>query len=159
MSLHAEQFFTSVLPHQLDGAVIGQAFYAPALDLGFRLRIDFHETIRQHTYSGLRMTVIHPDKGQLDAVVATFADHGTFHARDLRNNTRPGSSGYATIRDFPHDEERRPWQGGDFTTLADTVHRYARIWGIPAPQPAPHRAQRTAPAPTPSQTRRHHSHL
>ncbi|MFI6289365.1 hypothetical protein ACIBCM_32250 [Streptomyces sp. NPDC051018] len=152
MPLHAEQFFTSVLPHQLDGSVIGEAFYAQVPDQGIRLRIDFYETIHQHTYGGLRLSAIHPDQGQLDAVTLSFADHGTFRARDLRTGTRPGTSGYATIRDFPHDEEHRPWQGGDFTTLADAVHRYARIWGIPAP--AGRKAPRaTAPAPAASRVR------
>jgi hypothetical protein len=154
LPLHAEQFFTSALPHQLDGAVVGDSFYAPAPDLGIRLRIDFYETIHQHTYGGLRMSVIHSDKGQLDAVILSFANHGTFRARDLRTGTRPATSGYATIRDFPHDEEHRPWQGGDFTTLAHAVHQYARIWGIPAPEPAGRKASRTtAPAPAASRIR------
>ncbi|MGW4204197.1 hypothetical protein [Streptomyces sp. NPDC004726] len=148
MPLHAEQFFTTALPHQLDGSVIGGAFYAQAPDLGIRLRIDFYETIRQHNYGGMRLSVIHFDKGQLDAITLSFADHGTFRARDRRNGTRPGTSGHATIRDFPHDEEHRPWQGGDFTALADAIHRYARIWGIPAPEPASRKDPRTtAPAP------------
>jgi hypothetical protein len=154
LPLHAQQFFTSALPHQLDGSVIGGALYAQAPDHGTRLRIDFYETIHQHTYGGLRLSVIHPDQGKLDAVTLSFADHATFRARDLRTGTRPGSSGYATIRDFPHDEEHRPWAGGDFTTLADAVHRYARVWGIPAPEPARRRTPRiTAPAPAVSRGR------
>ncbi|MFI1890253.1 hypothetical protein [Streptomyces jumonjinensis] len=154
MSLHAEQFFTTVLPHQLDGSVIGDAFYAQAPDRGIRLTIDFYETIHQHTYGGLRLSVIHPENGRLDTAILSFADHGTYRDRDLRTGTRPGTSGYATIRDFPHDEEHLPWASGDFTTLADAVHRYARIWGIPAPEPAGRKVPRTtAPAPAVSRIR------
>lgn len=98
--------------------------------------------------------MIHPETGRLDTAILSFADHGTFRARDARNGTRPGTSGYATIRDFPHDEKHRPWAGGDFTTLADAVHRYARVWGIPAPEPASRKAPRTsAPVAAPSPVR------
>ncbi|AZK97067.1 MULTISPECIES: hypothetical protein [Streptomyces] len=150
MSLHTEEFFTTALPHRLDGSTVGDAFYAQAPDRGIRLRIDFYET-RQHTYGGLRLSVIHPEKGRLDTAILSFADHGTYRARDLRTGTLPGTSGYATIRNFPHDETHRPWKGGDFATLADAVHRYARTWGIPLARPAARTAPRTtAPAATPS---------
>ncbi|MFE4780550.1 hypothetical protein ACFRI7_11630 [Streptomyces sp. NPDC056716] len=154
MPLHAAQFFSEVLPHRFDGTVVGNAFYAEAPDRGLRLRIEFYETIQADVYGGLRLSLIHPERGKRDVVTLSFADHGTFSARDQRTGTRPGFSGYATIRDYSRDTEHRPWAGGDFTTLADAVHRYARLWGIPTPQPiSPTLRRSTTPASAPSRPR------
>ncbi|WP_406401948.1 hypothetical protein [Streptomyces uncialis] len=149
MSLHAEQFFTQAFPHRLDGAVVGNSFYAaspPGSQL--RLRIDFYETIYQHKYGGLRLTVLHPDKGTVDVIALSFKDHGTFRERDT---TRTYDQG------FVHaglGGTEPPWKGGDFTHLAQAVRTYARMWGFPASEPTVRSAQRAASLlPAPSRVR------
>ena len=44
--------------------------------------VDFSRTIRENEYDGLRLAVVHPEKGDVDAVVLTFDEHDTFTRRD-----------------------------------------------------------------------------
>lgn len=149
MSLHAEQFFTEAFPHQLDGAVVGNSFYAaPPPGSQIRLRIDFYETIYHQKYGGLRLSVLHPDQGKIDTIALSFKDYGTFRARGTSR---------INDRDVVHaglGGSEPPWKGGDSTSLAHAVHTYAGMWGYPAPDPAVRSTKRaTAPAPAPSRVR------
>ncbi|MFI1886010.1 hypothetical protein [Streptomyces jumonjinensis] len=149
MSLHAEQFFTSGFPHQLAGVVIGNSFYSQAPDSGHRLRIDFYETITQHKYGGLRLSVIHPDRGKIDTLALSFKEYGTFRARDAASGTYDRD----VVHAFPGGAEP-PWRGGDFTSLVHAVHTYAGMWGFPAPDLTARPSSRVAaPAPAPSRVR------
>ncbi|WP_329025819.1 hypothetical protein [Streptomyces sp. NBC_00690] len=124
--------------------MVGNSFYVtPPPGSHRRLRIDFYETIYQHKYGGLRVSVLHPDQGTVDAVALSFKDHGTFHTRDA-------SRSYD--RDVVHaglGGAEPPWKGGDFTALAHAVHTYARMWGFPAPEPTGRSPKRPA-TPVPS---------
>lgn len=129
VALHAPDFFTQALDLPLDRAiVIGNTFYAaPSAAAPLRLRIRFSPTIREKVYSGLHVAVIHPDHGPIDRHHLTFADHGTFTARDERLRTeghigrKPG-----TIRDG--STEGPPWAEGDFACLQEAIAQYVRMW-------------------------------
>ncbi|MEU3602646.1 hypothetical protein ABZ714_28615 [Streptomyces sp. NPDC006798] len=152
MSLHAQQFFTSGFPHQLPGVVIGNSFYSQAPDSGHRLRIDFYETIMKHKYGGLRLSVLHPDRGKIDVVVLSFKEYGTFRARDAASGSTYDRD---VVRAFPGGAEP-PWYGGDFTFLVRAVHAYAGMWGFPAPDATartPKPAASPVPAPSPARAR------
>ncbi len=69
MSLQAREFFAELcLPFRVH-AVVGDTYYAtPIPGTPLRLRIDFNATIHADTYGGLRLAVLHPDRGEIDAV-------------------------------------------------------------------------------------------
>ncbi len=75
----------------------------PVAGAPLRLRIDFSRTIHADTYGGLRLAVVHPDRGEIDAVALDFVDHGTFHRRDEARNTSVNSKHYGTFATY-----RRP---------------------------------------------------
>ncbi|MGW6455102.1 hypothetical protein ACWF94_04110 [Streptomyces sp. NPDC055078] len=149
MSLHAEQFFTEAFPLRMDGAVVGNSFYAtPPPGSQLRLRIDFYQTIHQHKYDGLRLSLLHPGQGQVDVIALSFADHGTFRTRDT-HRTYDRDLFYTGL-----GGSEPPWMGGDFISLAHAVHTYARTWGFPAPEPPARSPKRAAsPLPAPSRVR------
>ncbi|MDO0936473.1 hypothetical protein QQY66_34000 [Streptomyces sp. DG2A-72] len=139
MSLHAQQFFTEhlALPFA-DGWVVGSTYYATPLPSSpLRLRIDFSRTIVAEEYGGLRLAVIHPDKGELDAVALSFTEHGTFAHRDAARNTQPGQMGYGIIRVFKDRPDWVPWQGAHVAHLRAAIERYTAVWFPGAWQTAP----------------------
>lgn len=73
------------------------------------------------------MAVVHPDRGETDAVMLSFLDHGTFHRRDEATDRRPTTKHYATFDkyDLPG---RPPWGGAVTTGLRDAIERYATVW-------------------------------
>ncbi|WP_051941145.1 hypothetical protein [Phaeacidiphilus oryzae] len=117
MTLNADLFFTHDFRLPLNGAtVVGNTLYAapdPASPL--RLRIDFHPGPHHNSYTGLRITLLHPEAGQVDHTVLTFADHHTYPDRPQ-----------PVIRDW-HDEDC-PWAGGSFGELWHAVARYVALW-------------------------------
>ncbi|BBC30753.1 hypothetical protein SGFS_020470 [Streptomyces graminofaciens] len=148
MSLHAQQFFTEhlTLPFT-EGAVVGNTYYAtPLPNSPLRLRIDFSPTIRENEYGGLRLAVVHPEKGDLDAVVLTFDEHGTFTRRDAARDVRPGFSGYARILDLRHHNRQPPWHGAEVAGLRSAIEQYTNIWfpGAWATSPRARPTARTA---------------
>ncbi|MET9294348.1 hypothetical protein [Streptomyces sp. NPDC003077] len=129
MALHAQQFFAEHLRLPFgESAIVGNTYYAtPLPSLPLRLRIDFSRTIRADEYDGLRLAVIHPEKGEIDAAVLTFADHHTFTRRDAAHGLRPGTSGYARIQHF-RDTDLVPWKGAETGELRAAIQRYAQTW-------------------------------
>ncbi|MFJ9667688.1 hypothetical protein ACIRPP_24255 [Streptomyces sp. NPDC101219] len=127
MSLHAAEFFAELcLP--FDYAVVGATYFAaPVPGAPLRLRIDFTAIIHADTYDGLRVAVIHPDRGEIDAVALSFLDHGTFHRRDEANNTRPNTKQYGTFSTYRHPG-RPPWEGAVTTGLRDAIEQYTAVW-------------------------------
>ncbi|MCX5278376.1 hypothetical protein [Streptomyces virginiae] len=106
-----------------------------------RIRIDFQSTIRHREYDGLRLAVLHPDRGTLDTVSLSFADHQTFARRDAATGIGPGRDGYARFRDW-HETGPSPWNGADLTGLRRGITRYTQIW---APAPAPDHSRPSLP--------------
>ncbi|WP_329473112.1 hypothetical protein OIE75_32800 [Streptomyces sp. NBC_01723] len=128
MSLQAPEFFTELCLPFHDHTVVGNTYYAaPVPGTPLRLRIDFTRTIHADTYGGLRVTVVHPDRGEIDAVALSFLDHGTFHRRDEANHTRPNTKQYGTF-----DTHHRPLPGA---------------WDASAPKRAAGRTSRRTPPP------------
>ncbi|MEU6230332.1 hypothetical protein [Streptomyces sp. NPDC047042] len=130
MSLHAQQFFTEhlTLPFT-ESTVVGNTYYAtPLPNSVLRLRIDFSRTIRENEYDGLRLAVVHPEKGDVDAVVLTFDEHDTFTRRDAAREVQPGYSGYARILDLRHHNRQPPWHGADVSGLRAAIEQYTQIW-------------------------------
>lgn len=152
MSLHAPEFFAELCLPFHDGTVVGSTYYAtPDRHVPLRLRIDFSRTIDAHTYGGLRVAVIHPDRGEIDAVALNFLDHGTFHRRDEARNTRPNTRLYGTI-DTSLRPGRPPWEGAVTTGLRDAIEQYTAVWfpgawTAPAPSRTAGRTAHTAPSP------------
>lgn len=136
MSLHAQHFFTDLLAlpvHQR--RVVGDTCYAViSPDSPLRLRIEFAQTIREREYSGLRLSILHPDHGALDHAYLSFADHGTFAVRDSRRGKRLGHDGYGVIRDW-HLDDTSPWIGAAVIPLSHAIQDYLKIW-TPEPSPA-----------------------
>ncbi|MFB6554759.1 hypothetical protein [Streptomyces sp. NPDC056405] len=128
MSLQAPDFFAELCLPFPDHTVVGSTYYAapnPAVPL--RLRIGFSGTIYAATYGGLRLAVLHPDQGEIDAVSLSFLDHGTFHRRDEANGTRPNTKQYATF-DTYHRPGRPPWDGAVTNGLRDAIEQYTAVW-------------------------------
>ncbi|MFF4969893.1 hypothetical protein [Streptomyces sp. NPDC001037] len=153
MSLHAAEFFAELCLPFHDHAVVGASYFAaPVAGAPLRLRIDFTATIHADTYGGLRMAVIHPDRGEIDAVCLSFLDHGTFHRRDEAHNTQPNTKQYGTFSTKRHPG-RPPWEGAVATGLRDAVEQYTAIWfpgawaAANAPSRAASRSAHRAPAP------------
>ncbi|MFD3585832.1 hypothetical protein [Streptomyces sp. NPDC058683] len=131
---------------------MGTTYYAtPTPGTPLRLRIDFSRTIYAGTYGGLRLAVVHPDRGEMDTVALSFADHGTFHRRDEAHSTPWNSSKYGTFDKY-HRPGQPPWEGAVFTGLRDAIEQYTAVWfpGAWTPSAPSRAAGRTAyPAPAP----------
>lgn len=128
MSLQAPEFFAELCLPFYDHAVVGNTYYAaPAPGTPLRLRIDFSRTIYADTYGGLRLAVVHPDRGEIDVVALSFVDHGTFHRRDEALNTSPNASGYGTFGKY-HRPGRPPWDGAVTAGLRDAIEQYTAVW-------------------------------
>ncbi|MGW8327553.1 hypothetical protein ACWGLE_06610 [Streptomyces sp. NPDC055897] len=111
-----------------DVAVVGYTYFAaPAPGAPLWLRIDFTRTIHADTYGGLRIAVVHPDRGEIDAVALSFVENGTFHRRDEATNIRPNTKQYGTF-DAYHRPGRPPWDGAVTTGLRDAIKQYAAVW-------------------------------
>ncbi|MFC9228372.1 hypothetical protein ACFTZI_05280 [Streptomyces decoyicus] len=149
MSLQVEQFFSNVLALPFDEhAVVGNVYYAtPQPDSVLRLRIDFAPTIRHGEYDGVRLHVIHPDKGVIDTALLPFAEHGTFARRDAVRDLTAGRDGYAVFRDWNdrHSAEP-PWKGAQGTGLRTSITQYARIWFPDTPDRTSARQTASRPA-------------
>ncbi|MDX3308070.1 hypothetical protein P1S61_02905 [Streptomyces sp. ME08-AFT2] len=128
MSLQAPEFFAELCLPFHDSTVVGNTYFAaPAPGAPLRLRIDFTRTIHADTYGGLRAAIVHPERGEIDAVALSFVDHGTFHRRDEATNTRPDSKQYGTF-DRYHRPGRPPWDGAVTTGLRDAIEQYIAVW-------------------------------
>ncbi|MEV7731632.1 hypothetical protein AB0O75_05860 [Streptomyces sp. NPDC088921] len=135
MSLHAQHFFTDLLDLPVhERRVIGDACYAVVSpDSPLRLRIEFAQTIREREYGGLRLSILHPDRGALDHAYLSFADHGTFAVRDARLGKQPGHDGYGVVRDWHHNDTS-PWIGAAVIPLSQSIQDYLEVW---TPEPSP----------------------
>ncbi|MFJ8888213.1 hypothetical protein ACIRJR_33090 [Streptomyces sp. NPDC102402] len=128
MSLQAPEFFAELCLPFHDHTVVGNTYFAiPIRGEPMRLRIDFSHTIYADTYGGLRVAVVHPDRGEIDAVTLSFLDHGTFHRRDEATNTRPNTKQYGTF-DIYHRAGRPQWDGAVTTGLRDAIEQYTAVW-------------------------------
>jgi hypothetical protein len=102
-----------------------------------RLRIDFHPTITGHEYDGLRLRVIHTDRGALDTTVLSFGDHDTFTDRDARREAVGfGRDSNDRFREW-HNGERPPWHGAHTEGLTYAIEQYVRLWFPPPCKPGP----------------------
>ncbi|MER6151586.1 hypothetical protein [Streptomyces hirsutus] len=130
MVLHAREFFMEHLKLPFaEAAVVGNTYYAvPVPGTPLRLRIDFARTIRADEYDGLRLTTIHQDRGELDAVALRFEDHKTFDHRDAARGRSPRDSGYGTIHEFRDRPDWVPWEGAHTNGLRDAIEQYASAW-------------------------------
>jgi hypothetical protein len=96
------------------------------------------------------VAVVHPDRGEIDAVALSFVEHGTFHRRDEATNTRPNTKQYGTF-DTYHRPGRLPWEGAVTTGLRDAIEQYTAVWfpgawTASAPSRPAGRTAHTAPA-------------
>ncbi|MEU9245923.1 hypothetical protein [Streptomyces sp. NPDC048385] len=135
MSLHAQHFFTDLLDLPVhERRVIGDTCYAVITpDSPLRLRLEFAQTIREREYGGLRLSLLHSDRGALDHAYLSFADHGTFAVRDARLGKQPGHDGYGVVRDWHHDDTS-PWIGVAVIPLSHAIRHYLKVW---TPEPPP----------------------
>ncbi|MFD4994671.1 hypothetical protein [Streptomyces buecherae] len=128
MSLQAPEFFAELRLPFRDHTVVGTTYFAaPIPGSPLRLRIDFSPTIYADTYGGLRVALVHSDRGQLDAVTLSFVDHGTFHRRDEATVTRPNTKRYGTFDKY-HRPGQPPWEGAVTTGLREAIEQYTSIW-------------------------------
>lgn len=157
MSLQARQFFAELCLPFTDSTVVGNTYYAtPVAGAALRLRISFTATLYADTYGGLRVAVVHADRGEIDAVALSFVDHGTFHRRDEAQNTPRNSRKYGTFNTY-HRPGQPPWEGAVTAGLRDAVEQYTGVWfpgawKTPAPARATGRTAQKAPAPPTSRT-------
>lgn len=151
MSLQAPEFFAELCLPFHDSTVVGNTYFAaPVPGAPLRLRIDFARTIHADTYGGLRAAIVHPERGEIDAVALSFVDHGTFHRRDEATNTRPNTKQYGTFDKY-HRPGRPPWDGAVTTGLRDAIEQYTAVWFPGAwtasmPSRAADRTAHTSPA-------------
>ncbi|GAA2442737.1 hypothetical protein GCM10010433_49940 [Streptomyces pulveraceus] len=128
MSLQAPEFFAELCLPFHDSTVVGTTYYAsPVPGSPLRLRIDFTETKHADTYGGLRLAVVHADKGEIDSATLGFLEHGTFHRRDEATHTHPHTKQYGTFDKY-HRPGRPPWEGAVTTGLRDAIQRYSAVW-------------------------------
>ncbi|MFF4978560.1 hypothetical protein ACFY3O_00580 [Streptomyces sp. NPDC001046] len=128
MSLQAPEFFAELCLPFHDSTVVGNTYFAaPVPGAPLRLRIDFTRTIHADTYGGLRAAIVHPERGEIDAVALSFVDHGTFHRRDEATNTRPNTKQYSTFDKY-HRPGRPPWDGAVTIGLRDAIEQYTAVW-------------------------------
>ncbi|MFE0772217.1 hypothetical protein [Streptomyces sp. NPDC058861] len=149
MPLFAEQFFDDhlALPYA-EAAVVGDDYYArPTFDLPLRLRIGFAEGRVHQRYEGLRLQIVHLERGRIDAQVLSFAEHGAFSARDQRLGIKPGFSNYGSFTDW-RPTDTPPWTGIDVTQLRNAIGTYVQLWFPGAPALGTARLS-AAPMPTP----------
>lgn len=124
----AAEFFAELCLPFHDHTVVGNTYFAaPLPGTPLRLRITFSETIYADTYGGLRLAVVHADRGEIDAVALSFLDHGTFGRRDEATNTRPNTSGYGVFDKYRR-AGRPPWDGAVTTGLRDAIEQYTAVW-------------------------------
>lgn len=151
MSLQAPEFFAELCLPFYDSTVVGDTYFAaPFPGTPLRLRVDFTKTIHADTYGGLRLAVVHADRGEIDAVALSFVDHGTFHRRDECNSTRPHTKQYGTFG-TNHRLGRPPWEGAVTAGVRDAIEQYTSVWFPGAwaghkPSHATGRTAHTAPA-------------
>ncbi|MFE5094586.1 hypothetical protein ACFRCI_30605 [Streptomyces sp. NPDC056638] len=128
MSLQAPEFFAELSLPFTDSTVLGNTYYAtPVPGAPLRLRISFTGTIYADTYGGLRLAVVHADRGEIDAVALRFVDHGTFHRRNEAHNTSANSKQYGTFDKY-HRPGKPPWEGAVTTGLRDAIEQYTAVW-------------------------------
>ncbi|MDV9194362.1 hypothetical protein [Streptomyces sp. Wh19] len=153
MSLQAPEFFAELCLPFHDSTVVGTTYYAvPVPDSPLRLRISFTGTKHADTYGGLRLAVVHADKGEIDSVALSFLDHGTFHRRDEATRTSPNTKQHGTF-DKSHRPGRPPWDGAVTTGLRDAIQHYSAVWfpgawAATAPSRAAGPTTHKAPLPT-----------
>ncbi|MEU6231291.1 hypothetical protein [Streptomyces sp. NPDC047042] len=129
MPFHADEFFAELMLPFPHSAVVGNTYYAtPTPDSPLRLRIRFTPTFHADTYGGLRAAVVHADRGEIDAVVLGFVDHGTFHRRDEARNTPSNNSTYGTFNTRFHRAGVPPWEGAVTTRLREAIEQYTAVW-------------------------------
>ncbi|MFE5162985.1 hypothetical protein ACFRNT_31665 [Streptomyces sp. NPDC056697] len=149
MSLHAPEFFAELRLPFPSGTTVGTTYYAtPVAGAPLRLQINFTDTQYRNAYGGLRLTVMHVDRGTIDAVALSFADHGTFRRRQgpLHHRNMPDTFNITLAR-----PGQPSWEGADFTGLRDAIERYTAVWfpgawTASAPSRAPGRTAHTTPA-------------
>ncbi|MER6531697.1 hypothetical protein [Streptomyces sp. NPDC001508] len=127
MALHAGEFFTQHLD-LAGGRVVGDAYYVtPQPGSPLLMRIEFARTITVGEYDGLRVQILHTERGVLDTAILKFADHDTFRSRDMVIGREPGRDGYACIRDW-HERKEPPWKGAATTKLRQAIEQYLTLW-------------------------------
>lgn len=157
MSLQAPEFFAELCLPFHDSTVIGNTYYAnPVAGGSLRLRIGFTATIYADSYDGLRLAVIHADRGEIDTVALSFRDHGTFHRRDEANNAPANRSDYGTF-DTYHRPGKPLWEGAVTTGLRDAIEQYTAVWfpgawAASAPSRAAGRTAHKTPGPPATRT-------
>ncbi|WP_217570598.1 hypothetical protein [Streptomyces sp. GbtcB7] len=147
MSFHAREFFAELMLPFPHSTVVGNTYYAtPTPGSSLRLCIEFAPTIYADTYGGLRASVVHSDRGEINAVALSFVDHGTFHRRDEAKNTPRNNSTYATFNTRYHQADQPPWEGVVTTGLRDAIEQYCSVWfpGSWPASPPPRTTARTA---------------
>jgi hypothetical protein len=128
LPLQAVEFFAELCLPFHEHTIVGNTYFAvPVPGAPLRLRIDFTRTIHADTYGGLRVAVVHPERGEIDAVALNFVDHQTFHRRDEATNTRPNTKQYGTFNTC-HRAGRPPWDGAVTTGLRDAIEQYTAVW-------------------------------
>ncbi|MFJ5265486.1 hypothetical protein ACIQAC_33970 [Streptomyces sp. NPDC088387] len=150
MSLQAPEFFAALHLPAPSGTTVGTTYYAtPIAGSPLRLRIDFTGTQYRNAYGGLRLTVTHAERGTIDAVALSFADHGTFRRRqgELHGRNMPDTFNITIAR-----PGKPSWEGADFTGLRDAIERYTGVWFPGAwkasvPSRAASRSAHAVPAP------------
>ncbi|MFJ6017292.1 hypothetical protein [Streptomyces sp. NPDC092952] len=125
MSLRAPEFFAELRLPFPSGTTVGSTYYAtPIAGAPLRLQISFTGTRYRNTYGGLRLAVVHSDRGEIDAVALSFADHGTFsHEGPTRQRNQ-----LDTFNITLATPGQPSWEGADTTGLRDAIERYTSIW-------------------------------
>ncbi|GAA2530667.1 MULTISPECIES: hypothetical protein [Streptomyces] len=153
MSLHAPEFFAELRLPFPSGTTVGSTYYAtPIAGAPLRLQIGFTDTQYRNAYGGLRLTVIHIDRGTIDAVALSFAEHGTFRRRQgtLHQRNMPDTFNITLAR-----PGQPAWEGADFTGLRDAIEQYTAVWfpgawTASAPSRAAAKTAHQTPAPPPA---------
>ncbi|MCZ0978691.1 hypothetical protein O1L60_04035 [Streptomyces diastatochromogenes] len=121
--MYTKEFFDELALPFPSTQVTGATCYAVAAgDNPLVLKIDFSQTIRHKEYDGLRLSVVHSERGILDTVHLKFAQYGTFSRRDAGR----GGDGRDVFRDW--HSAGVPWEGADFTNLRTAIMEHATLW-------------------------------
>ncbi|WP_432012667.1 hypothetical protein [Streptomyces cucumeris] len=148
--MHAPEFFAELRLPFPSGTTVGTTYYAtPIAGSPLRLQIGFTATQYRNAYGGLRLTVMHMERGKIDAVALSFADHGTFRRRQGQLHGRNMPDTFNITLASPG---KPSWEGADFTGLRDAIERYAGIWfpgtwTASAPSRAASRSAHATPSP------------